>query len=316
MTTVQRARIVDDQGKIEESLPCFDCAIAVFEDLGARWELGDRPPSVASPNVSSAAWTRPRRISAGRSASPRSSANAGSRAGRGARSPRSRNGEATRRSPSDGYDVRGRRRPRDRVGQALSELENLGLVVVPEVGKLIDHSLLSRFKTRDQGNQPCPDRRRQGGDPFDQSEEVIVAREAQRDRGEPVVHRASTLDEFRGALGRLLSDGSCLLPGLATDDLRLGPCGGVKTNCVLRERRPRPPVDHVADGSHREATALREWPHPLGGDDRKELVRHQEPTMEDDQLSPLIVNGSSDGLPSGPCKLRRFDQRRFHIVET
>ena len=41
MTTVQRARILDDQGKFEESLPCFDRAIAVFEDLGARWELGD-----------------------------------------------------------------------------------------------------------------------------------------------------------------------------------------------------------------------------------------------------------------------------------
>jgi class 3 adenylate cyclase/tetratricopeptide (TPR) repeat protein len=41
MTTVQRARILDDQGKFEESLPCFNRAIAVFEDLGARWELGD-----------------------------------------------------------------------------------------------------------------------------------------------------------------------------------------------------------------------------------------------------------------------------------
>ena len=41
MTTVQRARILDDQGKFEESLPCFDRAITVFEDLGARWELGD-----------------------------------------------------------------------------------------------------------------------------------------------------------------------------------------------------------------------------------------------------------------------------------
>jgi tetratricopeptide (TPR) repeat protein len=41
MTTVQRARILDDQGKFDESLPCFDRAITVFEDLGARWELGD-----------------------------------------------------------------------------------------------------------------------------------------------------------------------------------------------------------------------------------------------------------------------------------
>src|SRR5207342_1997507 len=35
MTTVQRGRILDDQAKFEESLPCFDRAIAVFEDLGA-----------------------------------------------------------------------------------------------------------------------------------------------------------------------------------------------------------------------------------------------------------------------------------------
>jgi tetratricopeptide (TPR) repeat protein len=41
MATVQRGRILDDQGKFEESIPCFDRAIAVFEDLGARWELGD-----------------------------------------------------------------------------------------------------------------------------------------------------------------------------------------------------------------------------------------------------------------------------------
>jgi hypothetical protein len=36
MTTVQRGRTLDDQGRFEESLPCFDRAIAVFEDLGAR----------------------------------------------------------------------------------------------------------------------------------------------------------------------------------------------------------------------------------------------------------------------------------------
>jgi class 3 adenylate cyclase/tetratricopeptide (TPR) repeat protein len=41
MTTVQKARILGDQGRFEASLPCFDRAIAAFEDLGARWELGD-----------------------------------------------------------------------------------------------------------------------------------------------------------------------------------------------------------------------------------------------------------------------------------
>jgi class 3 adenylate cyclase/tetratricopeptide (TPR) repeat protein len=41
VTTVQRARVLQDLGRIEESVPCLDGAIAVFEDLGARWELGD-----------------------------------------------------------------------------------------------------------------------------------------------------------------------------------------------------------------------------------------------------------------------------------
>ncbi|HEU4354982.1 MAG TPA: adenylate/guanylate cyclase domain-containing protein [Actinomycetota bacterium] len=41
VTTVQRGRVLEDQGRYEETLPCFDRAIAVFEDLGARWELGD-----------------------------------------------------------------------------------------------------------------------------------------------------------------------------------------------------------------------------------------------------------------------------------
>jgi class 3 adenylate cyclase/tetratricopeptide (TPR) repeat protein len=41
MTTVQRARILEDLGRFEESIPCLDRAIAVFEDLGAKWELGD-----------------------------------------------------------------------------------------------------------------------------------------------------------------------------------------------------------------------------------------------------------------------------------
>jgi tetratricopeptide (TPR) repeat protein len=28
-------------GRVRDSVPCFDAAIAIFEDLGARWELGD-----------------------------------------------------------------------------------------------------------------------------------------------------------------------------------------------------------------------------------------------------------------------------------
>jgi len=41
MTTVQRARVLEDLGRIDESIPCLDRAIAIFEDVGARWELGD-----------------------------------------------------------------------------------------------------------------------------------------------------------------------------------------------------------------------------------------------------------------------------------
>jgi tetratricopeptide (TPR) repeat protein len=41
MTTVQRARILEDMGRLEESVRCFDRAVATFEDLGAKWELGD-----------------------------------------------------------------------------------------------------------------------------------------------------------------------------------------------------------------------------------------------------------------------------------
>jgi len=41
MTTVQRARVLEDLGRPEESLPCLDDAIEIFEELGARWETGD-----------------------------------------------------------------------------------------------------------------------------------------------------------------------------------------------------------------------------------------------------------------------------------
>ena len=40
-TAVQKARVFDDLGRREESLPWFDLGIAIFTDLGARWELAD-----------------------------------------------------------------------------------------------------------------------------------------------------------------------------------------------------------------------------------------------------------------------------------
>jgi class 3 adenylate cyclase/tetratricopeptide (TPR) repeat protein len=41
MTSVQRARILEELGRFEEALPCLEAAVATFEDLGARWELAD-----------------------------------------------------------------------------------------------------------------------------------------------------------------------------------------------------------------------------------------------------------------------------------
>jgi tetratricopeptide (TPR) repeat protein len=41
ITTVQRARILEDLGRLDESLSSLDRAIPIFEELGARWELGD-----------------------------------------------------------------------------------------------------------------------------------------------------------------------------------------------------------------------------------------------------------------------------------
>ena len=40
-TCVQRARVVDDLGKHKEAVPWFDRGIAIFTELGARWELAD-----------------------------------------------------------------------------------------------------------------------------------------------------------------------------------------------------------------------------------------------------------------------------------
>ena len=41
MTAVQRARVLEDLGRPEESIPCLDGAIASFDELGARWEFAD-----------------------------------------------------------------------------------------------------------------------------------------------------------------------------------------------------------------------------------------------------------------------------------
>ena len=41
VTSVQKARVFEELGRFEESLPCFDRGIAIFAELGARWELAD-----------------------------------------------------------------------------------------------------------------------------------------------------------------------------------------------------------------------------------------------------------------------------------
>lgn len=41
MTAVQRARVFDDLGRRDEALPWFDKGIAIFADVGARWEQAD-----------------------------------------------------------------------------------------------------------------------------------------------------------------------------------------------------------------------------------------------------------------------------------
>jgi len=40
-TSVQKARVLDELGRHEESLPWFERGIAIFGELGARWELAD-----------------------------------------------------------------------------------------------------------------------------------------------------------------------------------------------------------------------------------------------------------------------------------
>jgi len=41
ITSVQRARVLEDLKRHEEALPCVERGMAIFEDLGARWELAD-----------------------------------------------------------------------------------------------------------------------------------------------------------------------------------------------------------------------------------------------------------------------------------
>ncbi|HEX6329863.1 MAG TPA: tetratricopeptide repeat protein [Actinomycetota bacterium] len=41
ITSVQRARVLEDLQRYEEALPCVERGVAIFEDLGARWELAD-----------------------------------------------------------------------------------------------------------------------------------------------------------------------------------------------------------------------------------------------------------------------------------
>ncbi|MFN8234080.1 MAG: hypothetical protein U0V56_11650 [Actinomycetota bacterium] len=41
VATVQEARVFEDLGRLEESLPSLEAGVATFEDLGARWELAD-----------------------------------------------------------------------------------------------------------------------------------------------------------------------------------------------------------------------------------------------------------------------------------
>lgn len=41
VTRVQKARVFEELGRLEEALPCLDEGIAIFDELGARWEMGD-----------------------------------------------------------------------------------------------------------------------------------------------------------------------------------------------------------------------------------------------------------------------------------
>ena len=40
-TSVQKGRVLEELGRAEEGLPCFDRGVTIFTELGARWELAD-----------------------------------------------------------------------------------------------------------------------------------------------------------------------------------------------------------------------------------------------------------------------------------
>jgi len=40
-TSVQKGRVLDDLGRAEEAIPWFDRGVAIFSELGARWEMAD-----------------------------------------------------------------------------------------------------------------------------------------------------------------------------------------------------------------------------------------------------------------------------------
>ena len=41
VTAVQKGRVFEELGRLEESLPCLDRGIGIFGEVGARWELAD-----------------------------------------------------------------------------------------------------------------------------------------------------------------------------------------------------------------------------------------------------------------------------------
>ena len=41
VTVVQRGRLDEDRGNLEEAISQFDRAIEIFRELGARWEMAD-----------------------------------------------------------------------------------------------------------------------------------------------------------------------------------------------------------------------------------------------------------------------------------
>ena len=54
-TSVQKGRVLDDLGRAEEAIPWFDRGVAIFSELGARWEMADARAArgIAKRNVGS-----------------------------------------------------------------------------------------------------------------------------------------------------------------------------------------------------------------------------------------------------------------------